>query len=70
MRASPGQRLRCCEEPPMPEPLFTDREALSAVCRRHHIRRLLLFGSVLNGSREDSDVDLPVEFEPSQPCSR
>jgi uncharacterized protein len=65
MRASPGQRLRCCEEPPMPEPLFTDREALSAVCRRHHIRRLLLFGSVLNGSnREDSDVDLLVEFEP------
>jgi predicted nucleotidyltransferase len=45
-------------------PLFTDSEALSSVCRRHHIRRLSLFGSVLNGtSRPDSDVDLLVEFE-------
>jgi hypothetical protein len=45
--------------------LFTDREALSAICRRYHIRRLSLFGSVLNGtSRSDSDVDLLVEFEP------
>jgi len=34
-------------------------------CRRHHIRRLALFGSVL---RDDfgpsSDVDVLVEFEP------
>ena len=34
-------------------------------CRRHHIRKLALFGSVL---REDfgpeSDVDVLVEFEP------
>jgi|WetSurMetagenome_2_1015567.scaffolds.fasta_scaffold244317_2 uncharacterized protein len=34
-------------------------------CRRHHIRRLALFGSVL---REDfgpaSDIDVLVEFEP------
>jgi uncharacterized protein len=49
----------------MTAPLFTDREALSAICCRHHIRRLSLFGSVLNGtSRSDSDVDLLVEFEP------
>ena len=49
----------------MPDPLFADREALSGVCRHHHIRRLSLFGSVLNGtSRGDSDVDLLVEFEP------
>jgi predicted nucleotidyltransferase len=36
-------------------------------CRRHHIRKLALFGSVL---REDfhpeSDVDVLVEFEPGQ----
>ena len=42
-----------------------DHEALSAFCRRHHIRKLALFGSVL---REDfgpaSDVDVLVEFEP------
>ena len=49
----------------MTDPLFTDREALSAVCRRHHIRRLSVFGSMLKGaSRPDSDVDLLVEFEP------
>jgi predicted nucleotidyltransferase len=41
------------------------REAVAAFCRRHHIRWLALFGSVL---REDfgpeSDVDVLVEFEP------
>lgn len=45
--------------------LFRDREALAAVCRRYHIRRLALFGSTLKGTaRPDSDVDLLVEFEP------
>jgi predicted nucleotidyltransferase len=35
------------------------------LCRRHHIRRLSLFGSVLRDDfRPDSDVDLLVEFEP------
>jgi predicted nucleotidyltransferase len=42
-----------------------DRKAISEFCRRHHVRRLALFGSVL---REDftpaSDVDVLVEFEP------
>jgi uncharacterized protein len=38
---------------------------LASLCRRHHIRRLSLFGSVLKGTaRLDSDVDLLVEFEP------
>ncbi|MFO1038946.1 MAG: nucleotidyltransferase family protein [Geminicoccaceae bacterium] len=45
--------------------LFPDRDALARLCRRHHIRRLSLFGSVGKGtSRPDSDVDLLVEFEP------
>jgi uncharacterized protein len=45
--------------------LFTDRGALTALCHRHCIRRLSLFGSVLHGTdRPDSDVDLLVEFEP------
>ena len=49
----------------MPDRLFTDRAALVSVCRRHHIRRLALFGSVLKGTaRPDSDVDLLVEFHP------
>jgi len=41
------------------------RGRIADFCRRHHIRRLALFGSVL---REDftpeSDVDVLVEFEP------
>jgi predicted nucleotidyltransferase len=45
--------------------VFPDQAALDTVCRRHHIRRLSLFGSTLKGtSRPDSDVDLLVEFEP------
>jgi hypothetical protein len=42
-----------------------DREAVSAFCRRHHIARLALFGSVLREDfRQDSDVDVLVEFQP------
>lgn len=38
--------------------------AIQAFCRRHHIRKLSLFGSVLSDSfRPDSDVDILVEFE-------
>jgi len=49
----------------MPTRLFPDDAALASVCRRHRIRRLALFGSMLKGSnRPDSDVDLLVEFEP------
>jgi len=34
-------------------------------CRRHHIRRLALFGSVLRDDfGPDSDVDVLVEFQP------
>jgi predicted nucleotidyltransferase len=37
---------------------------VEAFCRRHHIRRLSLFGSVLRDDfRPDSDVDVLVEFE-------
>lgn len=51
----------------MPTPLFSDTAALGALCRRHHIRRLALFGSSLRGTdRPDSDVDLLVEFEAGQ----
>lgn len=47
--------------------LFPDSQALAGVCRRHGIKRLALFGSVLKGrGRPDSDVDLLVEFEPGQ----
>ena len=40
-------------------------DVLAELCRRHGIRRLSLFGSVLKGNdRPDSDIDLLVEFEP------
>jgi predicted nucleotidyltransferase len=39
-------------------------DEIVAYCRRHHIRRMALFGSVLRGDfRPDSDVDVLVEFE-------
>lgn len=34
----------------MSERLFQDQESLAAVCRKHAIRRLSLFGSVLKGT--------------------
>lgn len=40
-------------------------EVLAAFCRRNHIRRLSLFGSILRDDfGPDSDVDSLVEFEP------
>jgi hypothetical protein len=41
------------------------QEQIEAFCKRHHIRRLSLFGSVLrNDFRPNSDVDVLVEFAP------
>ena len=41
-----------------------DREKVADFCRRHHIRKLAFFGSVLREDfRPDSDVDVLVEFE-------
>ena len=41
------------------------REQIAAFCKRRHIRKLALFGSVLRDDfRPDSDVDVLVEFEP------
>ncbi|CAN5831166.1 nucleotidyltransferase [soil metagenome] len=42
-----------------------DEEKLAAICRRYHVRELALFGSILrNDFRDDSDIDVLVEFEP------
>ncbi len=42
-------------------------EAIAEFCRRHHIRKLSLFGSVLRDDfGPDSDVDVLVEFEPGR----
>ena len=41
------------------------KEEIGAFCRRHHIRLLALFGSVLRDDfTPESDVDVLVEFEP------
>ncbi len=38
---------------------------IAEFCKKHHIRKLALFGSVLRDDfRADSDVDVLVEFEP------
>ena len=45
--------------------LAVDRREVAEFCRRHHIRRLALFGSVLGEEfGPDSDVDVLVDFEP------
>jgi predicted nucleotidyltransferase len=41
------------------------KDKIADFCRRHHIRKLAVFGSVLREDfRSDSDVDVLVEFEP------
>lgn len=44
---------------PVPTPQIAE------FCRRHHIKKLALFGSVLRDDfRPNSDIDVLVEFEP------
>jgi len=41
------------------------RDKIAKFCKRNHVQRLSLFGSVLRGDfRPDSDIDLLVEFDP------
>ena len=41
--------------------------AVAPICQRHGIHRLALFGSRLKGTaRDDSDLDLLVEFKPGR----
>lgn len=38
------------------------------LCRRHKVKSLAVFGSILTDRfRDDSDVDLLVDFEPTDP---
>lgn len=40
-------------------------DRIAEFCRRHRIRKLSLFGSILRDDfRPDSDIDVLVEFEP------
>jgi uncharacterized protein len=45
--------------------LAIDTERIAEFCRRHHIARLSLYGSILRADFcPESDVDVLVEFEP------
>lgn len=47
--------------------ILASPEAIADFCRRHSIRKLSLFGSVLRDDfRPESDVDVLVEFEPGR----
>ncbi|MCH7701689.1 MAG: nucleotidyltransferase domain-containing protein [Planctomycetes bacterium] len=44
--------------------LDLSEDRVADLCRRHHIRKLSLFGSVLGDDfRPDSDVDVLIQFE-------
>lgn len=52
---------------PMAAKIAIDRHRIAEFCRRYHVRKLALFGSVLTDDfRPDSDVDVLVDFEPGQ----
>jgi predicted nucleotidyltransferase len=49
----------------MPARIPIDQQQIADLCRRHHIRHLSLFGSVLRDDfGPNSDVDVLVEFDP------
>jgi uncharacterized protein len=40
-------------------------ESIAELCRRFHVKELSVFGSAAHGDmRDDSDIDIMVEFEP------
>ena len=45
--------------------VMLNKHEIEAFCRRHQIRKLALFGSVLRDDyAENSDIDVVVEFDP------
>ena len=49
----------------MNDHIILPKEQIADFCRRRHIRRLAVFGSVLCADfNESSDIDILVEFEP------
>jgi len=46
-------------------PIEMDREHVAAFCRKHHLAKLALFGSVLTDRfGPESDVDVLFEYDP------
>ena len=51
----------------MPAAIAIDCQKIADFCRRRHIRKLALFGSVLRDDfGPESDVDVLIDFEPGQ----
>jgi hypothetical protein len=51
----------------MPSHIRIDNKLIAEFCRKHHIAKLALFGSVLRDDfRPDSDVDVLVWFKPGE----
>jgi predicted nucleotidyltransferase len=49
----------------MPVAIAVDPARIVGFCQAHHVRTLSLFGSVLRADfRDESDVDVLVEFDP------
>lgn len=49
----------------MNQRVVVPKDRIAEFCRRHHIRKLALFGSVLRDDfGPDSDIDVLVDFEP------
>ena len=47
-------------------PIAVDKERIAGFCRRHHLTKLALFGSVLTDRfGPDSDVDVLFEYHPN-----
>lgn len=45
--------------------IAVNKKPIAAFCRRHRIRQIAFFGSVLSPDfRPDSDIDVLVEFKP------
>ena len=51
----------------MPARIQPEAERLAEFCRRRHVRRLSVCGSVLRADfRPDSDIDVLIEFDPDR----
>lgn len=52
--------------------LIEKRDAIAALCRQYHVRRLDVFGSATTDAfdPERSDIDMIVEFEDPMPIRR
>ena len=66
MSANARSRLSRATRPAAAKPLQIrlPRRVIAAFCKKHHVRKLSIFGSYLHGdARPDSDLDVLVEFE-------